>query len=89
MADKDDIPNFVAYASRKRRRVTISVLASDLLGFVEGYDAASGIASQVSEILGVQLPIWCAVDSRTVFNVITRLGVVTEKRLMPDTADSR
>jgi hypothetical protein len=89
IVDKHDQANIVAFASRKCRRVTRSVLASELLALVEGYDAASAIDTQLTEILGVYIPVWSVVDSRTLLNVVTRLGNVTEKRLMVDAADLR
>jgi hypothetical protein len=89
IVDKHDQANVVAFASRKCRRVTRSVLASELLALVEGYDAASAIATQLTEILGVYIPVWSVVDSRTLLNVVTRLGNVTEKPLMVDAADLR
>jgi hypothetical protein len=81
--------NVVAFASRKCRRVTRSVPGSELLAIVGGYDAASAIATQLTETLGVYILVWRVVDSRTMFNVVTRLGNVNGKRLMVDAADLR
>lgn len=89
MVDKNENANVVAFASRKCRRVTRSVLARELLALVEGYDADFGIESQLHEILDKQVPISRAVGSRTMYNVVTRLGHVTEQRLHVDVADLR
>jgi hypothetical protein len=53
LLDKRNNANVLAFASRKCRRETQSVLASELLALVAGYDVAASIAAQVSEILGV------------------------------------
>lgn len=89
MVDNANVANVIAYASRRCRRVTRSVLASELLALVAGYDMAASLATQLGEILGRTIPVWCIIDSKTVFNVVTRLGSVTEKRLMPDVSDLR
>lgn len=81
--------NVVAYASRKGKRVTRSVLASEHFALVDGYDCAEAIGDQVSEILGMQVPVWNAVDSRTLFNVVMKVGNVSEHRLMIDVAELR
>lgn len=89
MVDGKNNANIVAFASKKGRRVTRSVLASELFALVEGYDVAQSLASQIGEVLGRQVNVHCDVDSRTLFNVLTRLGSVSEKRLMPEVADVR
>lgn len=53
MIDSSGVANVVSFASRKCRRVTRSVLASELLGPVEGYDAAAAIATQLQQILAI------------------------------------
>lgn len=89
MVDDAGRANVVAYASRKCRRVTRSVLASELLALVEGYDMAASLSTQLQEILNRDVPVWCVIDSRTLFNIVNRLGNVTERRLMVDVADLR
>jgi hypothetical protein len=56
---------------------------------VEGFDTAAAIAYQLSEILRINVPVWVAVDSRTLFTVLMRMGRVWEKRLMIDVAELR
>jgi hypothetical protein len=87
--DKHNNANVLAFASRKCRRVTRSVLASELFALVAGSDVAASIAAQVSEILGMQIPVWNAIDSGTLFNIVTRMGTLTEKRVMVDAAELR
>lgn len=89
LVDAAGCANVVSYASRKCRRVTRSVLASELLALVEGYDTAAAIAVQLREILGRAIAVQCVTDSRTLFNIVTRLGTITEQRLKIDAADLR
>lgn len=89
LVDKHDHANVVANSSRKGRRVTRSVLASELFALVDGFDTAAAIADQVSEMLRSSVPVWNAVDSRTLFNIVTKMGTVSESRLMIDVAELR
>jgi hypothetical protein len=89
IVDADNRATVVAYGSRKGRRVTRSVLVSELFALVEGFDTAAAIAYQLSEILSINVPVWVAVDSRTLFTVVTRMGHVSEKRFMVDVAELR
>jgi hypothetical protein len=89
IVDTDNRATVVAYGSRQGRRVTRSVLASELFALVEGFDTAAAIAYQLSAILRINVPVWVAVDSRTLFTVVTRMGHVSEKRLMIDVAELR
>jgi hypothetical protein len=67
----------------------IRFLASELYALVDGYDAAAAIATQLSAILGIVVPVWHTIDSRTLFNVVTHMGNVIEKRLAVDAAELR
>ena len=89
LADRNNHCNVLHYVSRKCKRVTRSVFAAELFALSEGFDSARAIADQVSFVLGRPIPVWAAVDSRTVFNVVARFGNVTEKRLCIDVAALR
>jgi hypothetical protein len=89
IVDGHDRANVVAFATRKCRRVTRSVLASEQHALVDGYDAAAAIATQLSEILGIVVPEWHAIESRTLFSIVPRMGNVTERGLSVDAAEVR
>jgi hypothetical protein len=86
LVDQNDKANVIAYTSKKCRRVTRSVFASELLALMEGFDVGAALKQQVFEILGKHIDLWCVVDSRTVYNAVVRMGAVTEKRLAVDIA---
>jgi hypothetical protein len=84
LVDQSKKANVIAYTSKKCRRVTRSVFASELLALLEAMGAA--LKEQLFEILGEHVALWCIVDSRTVYNAVVRMGEVTEKRLAVDIA---
>jgi hypothetical protein len=86
LVDQTNIANVIAYISKKCRRVTRSVFASELLALMEAFDMGAALKEQLFEILGEHVALWCIVDSRTVYNAVLRMGAVTEKRLAVDIA---
>lgn len=80
--------SIVHYTSVKCKRVTRSVLASEVYGMMTGFDiaiAASDTIRKVTKQLGLpNIPVVICTDSRSLYECLIRLGSTDEKRLMID-----
>ena len=80
--------NIVHWVSRKCKRVTRSVLASEIYGMSEGVDIGFSIAGTINQILQQlnlpPVPMVVCTDSKSLYDAVTRLGTTVEKRLMID-----
>jgi hypothetical protein len=86
LAEVNDNANIVHYGIAKCKRVTRSVMASELHGLVLRFDNAYFVKTMISELLNGDVPIDAFIDSKTVFDTIVKLGTTTEKRLLIDAA---
>jgi hypothetical protein len=84
LADATKKANIVHWSSIKCKRVTRSVLASELYGMAHGFDIGTAIKSTVDKILQVNLPLVLCTDSKSLYDCLVRLGTTQEKRLMID-----
>jgi hypothetical protein len=80
--------NLIHYSSTKSKRVTRSVLASEIYGMVGGIDMAIAINTTI-KIITDQLgfpstPIIVCTDSYSLYECLVKLGTTKEKRLMID-----
>ncbi|KAF7893815.1 hypothetical protein EAF00_007329 [Botryotinia globosa] len=57
IVDEDNNANIIHYSSIKCRRVTRSVLASELYAMANGFDTSATIKSSLTAILGSEIPI--------------------------------
>ncbi|RAL67679.1 hypothetical protein DID88_008420 [Monilinia fructigena] len=57
MMDKHDNANIIHWSSIKCKRITRSVLASELYGFVQGFDISAAITATVGAILNQETPL--------------------------------
>ncbi|EED15826.1 conserved hypothetical protein [Talaromyces stipitatus ATCC 10500] len=80
--------NILHWASSKCKRVTRSVLASEIYGLTTGFDQGFTLASTVNMItkrLGQpEMPVVICTDSYSLYECLTKLGTTKEKRLMID-----
>jgi hypothetical protein len=80
--------NIVHWSSTKCKRVTRSVLASELYGMMTGFDNGIAISTTLARItttLGIpRIPVVICSDSRSLYECLVKLGTTTEKRLMID-----
>ncbi|KAI1000891.1 hypothetical protein K3495_g7306 [Podosphaera aphanis] len=80
--------NIVHYNSTKSKRVTRSVLASEIYGMVAGVDMAFALNTTISMVmkqLGLApLPLIVCTDSYSLYECLVKLGTTKEKRLMID-----
>lgn len=89
LKDKNDNACVIHYSSWKSRRVVRSVLAAELFAFVSSHDYCQIIAHDLHLITGKKFPVHLMTDSKSIFDTITKLSGVSEKRLMIDIAALR
>lgn len=80
--------NVLHWSSTKCKRVTRSVLASEIYGMVNGFDLGTVISSTLKMIttqLGLPpIPLSICTDSYSLYECLVKLGTTKEKRLMVD-----
>ena len=84
LVDGQGNANIVHWQSVKCKRVTRSVLASELLALVHGFDMGKVIKDTISKILEINVPLVLCTDSRSLYHCLVKLGTTQEKRLMVD-----
>ena len=84
LADKDNNANVLHWSSTKCKRVTRSVLASELYAMTSGFDMASCLKATLEGILHTPIPLVVCTDSKSLFDCLVKLGTTNEKRLMID-----
>jgi hypothetical protein len=80
--------NIIHWSSTKCKRITRSVLASELYGMVGGVDLAIAISTtlrMITERLELPtMPLIVCTDSYSLYECLVKLGTTDEKRLMID-----
>jgi hypothetical protein len=84
LTDATKKANVIHWSSVKCKRVTRSVLASELYGIAHGFDIGTAIKSTIGKILQINLPLILCTDSKSLYDCLVRLGTTQEKRLMID-----
>jgi hypothetical protein len=89
LADGNNNANIVHWSSIKCKRVTRSVLASELFALTHGFDIASVIKATLTKILKPWknddvIPLVMCIDSKSLYDCLVKLGTTREKRLMVD-----
>lgn len=84
LADQYGNANILHYSSTKCKRVTRSVLASELYGMAHGFDHACVIKTTLEKMLQIKIPLIIATDSNSLYECLVKLGTTVEKRLMVD-----
>ena len=85
LVDKDNKANILHWSSIKCKRVTRSVLASELYGMAHGFDTGAAIKATIEKILQLErLPLILCTDSKSLYNCLVKLGTTQEKRLTVD-----
>jgi hypothetical protein len=80
--------NIIHWSSTKCKRVTRSVLASELYGMTTGFDSGISLSTTLNRILDSlnipRVPLVICSDSRSLYECLVKLGTTDEKRLMID-----
>ena len=84
LADGTGHANIIHWSSTKCKRVTRSVLASELYGMAHGFDMGASVKSTVDRALEMDLPLVVCTDSKSLYECLVKLGTTREKRLMID-----
>ena len=87
LADDQNNANIIHWQSIKCRRVTRSVLASELYTLSLGFDVAATMKSTLDSIFsgtsqGEGIPLTMCVDSKSLYKCLVKLGTTQEKRLI-------
>jgi transposase InsO family protein len=84
LTDREGNANVLHWSSIKCKRITRSVLASELYAMAHGFDMGIAIKTTIERILGTELPLVLCTDSRSLYDCLVKLGTTQEKRLMID-----
>jgi hypothetical protein len=84
LSDGSNKANIIHWSSIKCKRVTRSVLASELYRMTHGFDIGAAIKSTLDKVLQVSVPLVLCTDSKSLYDCLVRLGTTQEKRLMID-----
>ncbi|KAI1005358.1 hypothetical protein K3495_g2857 [Podosphaera aphanis] len=92
LADNTNKANILHWSSTKCKRISCSVLTSELYAMVTGFDMVTvikGTIKKVSKSLRYSsfpshIPLILCTDSRSLYECLSKLGTTTEKRLMVD-----
>ena len=84
LADGGNKANIIHWSLIKCKRVTRSVLASELYSMAHGFDAGAVIKSTTENIMSISLPMIICTDSKSLYECLVKLDSTQEKRLMID-----
>jgi len=84
LADSSGRANTIHWSSTKCKRVTRSVLASELYGMAHGFDMGGSVKSTIDKALEIEVPLVVCTDSKSLYECLVKLGTTREKRLMID-----
>ncbi|KAI1008166.1 hypothetical protein K3495_g77 [Podosphaera aphanis] len=84
LADEHNNCNIIHWSSVKCKRITRSVIASELYAMCQGFDTACVLKDTVDKIIDEEVPIIVCIDSFSLFECLVKLGTTREKRLMID-----
>ncbi len=82
LADIAGNTNILHQTLIKCKRVTRSILASELYAIVYRFDTSTLIKSIIKRVLKINLLLVLCTDSKSLYNCLIRLGTTQEKRLM-------
>jgi hypothetical protein len=84
LVDTSGAANILYWSLIKCKRVTWSVLASELYAIVYRFDIGASIKATIERILEIDLLLVLCTDLRSLYDYLVKLGTIQEKRLMID-----
>ncbi len=84
LVDSSNKANIIHWLSIKCKKVTKSVLASELYAMVHRFDVGALLKSTIGRILKQSVPMILCTDSKSLYNCLVKLSTTQEKRLMVD-----
>jgi hypothetical protein len=84
LADDNNNCNIIHWLSVKCKRVTRSVIASELYAMSHGFDTTCALKDTLDKITQHQTLIVICIDSFLLYECLVKLGTTYEKRLMID-----
>ena len=79
----------IHFKSYKARRIARSAMAAEVIAFSDMSDVAVTLSSEISLLLGRQVPVQLLTDNKSLFDVISKGSRTSEKRIMLDIAAAR
>lgn len=89
LADATGRANIIHWSSIKCKRVTRSVLASELYAMAHGFDLGAVIKATMERLFQKDVSLIICTDSKSLYDCLVRLGTTQEKRLMIDVMSLR
>jgi hypothetical protein len=82
LADTLNKANIVYWSLIKCKRVTRSILASELYSMAHGFNIGTAIKSTLDKALQVNLPLIICTNSKSLYDCLVQLGTMQEKHLI-------
>jgi hypothetical protein len=84
LIDDDHRANVIHWLFIKCKRVIRSVLATELYAMTNDFDVDSVIKSTIERILHISLSLILCTNSKSLYDCLVKLDIISEKRLMID-----
>lgn len=89
IADRFGNASIISFRSYKCRRRVRSILGGEAIAFIDGFDQGFLLRAQLRALLGRTLPMRILTDSASLYHVMTRATLTTERRLIIDLMAAR
>ena len=89
LCDSKNNVAIISYRSYKCRRKTRSALASECHAFADAFDYSYLLKYDIEQLLQQRIPLQMFTDSKSLFDVIVRASMTSERRLMIDISATR
>ena len=84
LIDASNTANILHWSSIKCKRVTRSVLASELYAMAHGFDIGAVLKATLFRVLQYDVPMVICTDSKSLYESLVKLSTTNEKRLIID-----
>lgn len=89
LCDIKNTCHILDFSSKKSRRIVRSIMAGEVCAFMDAFDVSFMVSSDISNLLGITIPVFMFTDSKQLFDSVTKGKRTTEKRLMIDISAAR